>query len=697
MDEQVTEESGSLTELEAERGRVDELLDELARARTSEARTMQELQSARLELQVMRRSTSWRISAPIRIVAPLRTALQGPPQTRQSLRHSGALRAAVAHLQEQGLRRTLLRARQEMRTQGAKTSYREWVNAYDTLHDRDRASIREHVADLHDAPMISVVVPVYDTPALTLRAALDSVLNQLYPSWELCLCDDASPSAETRAVLQEYAEHPQVRLVTRTENGGIAHATNSALSLATGDFVAFLDHDDVLAPHALYLVALETLRRADVDVVYSDEDKLDADGHRWEPHFKPDFDPDLLLTQNYLNHLTVVRRTLLSEVGGLRTDLDGAQDHDLVLRVTARAREVAHVPFVLYHWRQHGGSGTFSATRLEEATRASRRAVQSALEGTGAVVRPAPLVPAWNRVEWPLPADAPAVTVVIPTRDRLELLRECVSGLLERTEYPDLQVLIVDNDSSEPATLAYLEALQEDERVAVLRSPGPFNYSALNNAAVRQAETPYVLLLNNDIVVREPGWLREMVSHIVREDVGAVGARLLYADERVQHAGVILGIGGVAGHSHKYADPQAPGYFGRLVLTHGLSAVTGACLLTSRDLFLELGGLDEVDLSVAFNDVDFCLKVRTSGRRVVYTPYAELFHLESASRGLEESPSQIARFNRESAVMRQRWSRWLREDPAYNVNLTNTHEDFSLAVPPRVAHPWHGRRPLTSS
>lgn len=677
--------------------RIAELERELALARTQAARAAQEAQSARAELQVMRSSTSWRVSAPVRLVAPLRTALQGPPQTRQSLRRPGALKAAVAHLQEQGLRRTVLRVRQELSRGATTADYRSWVEAYDTLSDGDRAAVRRHVAELHGRPVVSVVVPTYRSDPTTLRSALDSVVQQLYPDWQLCVCDDASGDPATAAVLAEYEAHPQVVVVRRTENGGIARATNDALAAATGDLVAFLDHDDVLAPHALYLVALEVLRHPETDVVYSDEDKLDAEGRRWEPHFKPQFDPDLLLAQNYLNHLTVVRRSLLTEIGGLRTDLEGAQDHDLVLRATARAREVRHVPFVLYHWRQHAGSGTFSEAQLDRATDAMARVVQEAVTPQGGVVEPSPWVRRWNRVVWPLPEPAPEVTVVVPTRDRLELLRECLRGLLEHTDYPALSVLVVDNDSAEPATLAYLEQVQRDDRVRVLPSPGPFNYSALNNEAVRAASSPLVLLLNNDVVVRDPGWLREMVSQAVRPDVGVVGARLLYADERVQHAGVVLGIGGVAGHSHKYANPLDTGYFGRPVLAHGVSAVTGACLLTHRELFLSLGGLDEVDLSVAFNDVDYCLKVRASGRRVVYTPYAELFHLESASRGLEESPAQIARFNRESAVMRERWGSWLRDDPAYNPNLSDTHEDFRLAVPPRVAHPWHGRRPAAAT
>jgi GT2 family glycosyltransferase len=679
-------------ELAAAQRRIEELEHQLALMRSESARDRRAVEQARAELQVMRASTSWRISAPVRALSPVRSALQGSPGTRRSLRAPGGRAALVRNLREHGLRRTLARVREELRGGRHATGYPEWVEAYDRLDDTDRAQIRRHVSELLDPPLISVVMTTYNTRPEQLRTAIASVMGQLYENWELCICDDASTAPGVLEVLDELAHEPRISVERREVNGGIAAATNQALQLANGAWVAFLDHDDELAPHALYLVAVEALRAPDAQLLYSDEDKIDDDGNRFEPHFKPRLDPDLLYAQNYLNHLTVLRRDLLDRLGGLREDLDGAQDHDLVLRAVdaAGAGAVRHLPHVLYHWRQHPGSQTFSATRLQEATAASRRAVQDALPA-GAEVRPAPGVPLWNRVVWPVPEPPPGVTVIIPTRDRLELLRDCMDGLLNRTDYPDLHVLVVDNDSREPATLAYLEQVQTDHRVRVLTAPGPFNYSALNNRAVREAETPLVLLLNNDIVVREPLWLREMVSHAVRPDVGVVGAKLLYADERVQHAGVILGIGGVAGHSHKYAARDLPGYFGRLVLPHRVSAVTGACLLTSRDLFLELGGLDEVDLAVAFNDVDFCLRVRESGRAVVYTPYAELYHLESASRGLEESPQQIARFNRESEVMRDRWPLWLRDDPAYNPNLTDVHEDFTLAAPPRVGRPWVSR------
>lgn len=650
---------------------------------------------ARAALAAVHASTAWRLSAPIRALGPLRAAVQGPVQNRRSLRSRRGLAALSTHLNEQGWSATVERIRAEVGSGGRDRAYRDWVQAYDQLTSEDMALIGRHIErTLAQGPLISIVMPVYDTDPQLLREALTSVLEQLYPHWQLCVADDASPSAQTRAVLEDFAANdPRLVCARREINGGIAAATNTALGLATGEFIAFMDHDDLLAPHALYLVALTLHEHPDTDLVYTDEDKLDSEGRRYDPHFKPDLDPELLLAQNYMSHLTVIRSTLVEELRGLREDLEGSQDHDLVLRVlekTSPAR-VKHVPFVLYHWRQWSGSGTFSSHRLEEATASSRRAVMEHLQRTGqqqARVVPAPARPYWNRVIRPVPSPQPVVTAVIPTRDRLPLLRQCVEGLLSHTDYDALKVLIVDNDSTESETLEWLAAVTSNDRVQVLRSPGPFNYSALNNEAVKHVASPLLLLLNNDIRVREPGWLQEMVSLVSAPGTGAVGARLLYADGTVQHAGVILGLGGVAGHSHKHFPASSVGYFGRLALTQSVSAVTGACLLTRTDLYRQVGGLDSDRLKVAFNDVDLCLKIRSTGNRIIVTPFAELDHLESASRGAEETPAKIRRFNGEIEVMKARWDHLLRHDPAYNPNLTDCREDFSLAFPPRRARPW---------
>ncbi len=557
----------------------------------------------------------------------------------------------------------------------------------------DPAAVRRFLASLPDRPLVSVVMPVHDPSDADLCRALDSVLRQLYPDWELCVVDDYSTRPSVPEVLVRYAaQDPRVRVERRAVNGGIAAATNDALDRVSGEYVAFLDHDDELAPHALAAVAAALAEDGPVDLLYSDEDKIDQDGHRYEPYFKPDFNPELLLAQNYFNHLTVARTALVRDVGGLRAGFDGAQDHDLVLRLVRASvpERIRHVPHVLYHWRQYAGGHSFSRDQAARAAAAGRRAVQEHLDDSAAraTVVPHPQVPLWHGVDWRAPEPLPAVTAVIPTRDRVGLLRDCVDGLLHRTDYPDLRVLVVDNDSSEPATLAYLEELEQHPDVRILRQPGSFNYSALNNRAVENVETPLVLLLNNDIVVREPDWLRRMVSLQQRPGTAIVGAKLLYGDGSVQHAGVVLGIGGVAGHAHKYASGSSTGYFGRLVITQEVSAVTGACLLISSRTYREVGGLDEVNLKIAFNDVDFCLRVREAGHRIMWCAEAELYHLESVSRGAESTPEKVQRFNAEIDHMKRRWGAVLQEDPAYNPNLTDVHEDYSLAFPPRRQLPW---------
>lgn len=671
---------------------------ELAAQQEATAAAQADAQARAAALSSVYGSTAWRVSAPVRALGPLRAAVQGPVQNRRSLRRAGALKAAARSVQTQGVRATVERVRQELAAGDGRAAYEEWLDRYGTPSAEDEGAIRRHVDEaLADGPLISVVVPVYDTDPDLLRAAVDSVRAQLYPRWELCLADDCSPAAQTRVCLDEVAgSDERIRVHRRTTNGGIARATNDALAMATGEFVAFMDHDDLLAPHALYLVAAELAEHPDADLLYSDEDKIDADGRRYDPHFKPDFDPELLLGQNYISHLTVMRRTLVDELGGLDVAMDGSQDHDLVLRATERttASRIRHLPWVLYHWRQWSGSGTFSSRRLMEATAASRAAVGAHLERRGEVgaeVVPCPQQPGWNRVLRRPPSPLPAVTAVIPTRDRLSLLRPCVEGLLRDTDYSDLHILIADNDSSEPEMLTYLRRVAQDPRVTVLPAPGPFNYSRINNLAVAQVQTPLVLLLNNDIVVRDQDWLTEMVTLLQVPGTGAVGAKLLYGDGRVQHAGVILGIGGVAGHSHKYFPGSSTGYFGRLVLNQTVSAATAACLLLRTETYQQVGGLNEQDLAVAFNDVDLCLRVGEAGHRISFAATAVLDHLESASRGAEVTPEQVARFNAEADWMRHRWAHRLYDDPAYNPNLTDVHEDFSLAARPRVSRPWQDR------
>ena len=574
------------------------------------------------------------------------------------------------------------------------SSYQAWIRVHDRLSETDRAAIRAHIAELPWHPLISVAMPAYETDPALLRAAIASVRAQLWPHWELCVADDASPSPDVAAVLEEAAgEDARIRWTRRRRNGHIAAATNSAIALATGEFIALMDHDDLLAEHALYEVAAMLNRHPETDLVYSDEDSVDAEGQRSEPYFKPDFDPDLLLGQNFVNHLAVYRASLLRGIGGLREGVEGSQDHDLALRTLAASdpARIRHIPAILYHWRRRAKQASFSEEQLGRCLSASRSAVVQHLAATGqwgTKVTASPVAPMWNRVIRPVPDPAPLVSVIVPTRDHSALLRSCARGLLQVTDYPALELLIVDNGSEEEATAALFAELARDSRVRILRAPGPFNYSRLNNQATREARGELLLLMNNDVEAVDPLWLREMVSHAVRPDVGAVGARLLYADGRLQHAGVVLGIGGVAVHIHSRASRGDPGHFGSLALTRQVSAVTGACLMLRREVFTAIGGLDESNLPIAFNDVDLCLRIRERGLRVLWTPFAELLHLESVSRGSDMRPERRDGFAREVAYMKRRWGKTLTSDPFYNPNLSLSLGDYHPAIPPRRTPPW---------
>ena len=571
--------------------------------------------------------------------------------------------------------------------------YRRWIARNGTLTQDDRAAIRDHIARLPSRPLISVVMPVYETPAEHLRAAIASVRAQLYPHWELCIADDASTAPHVGAILaEEAAADPRIRFMRRGVNGHISAATNSALGLARGEYVALLDHDDLLAENALYEVAAEIARHPDAAVIYSDEDKLDADGLRWGPYFKPDFDPDLLLGQNLVSHLGVYRRDLIEKLGGMREGFEGSQDHDLALRATAACGRdrVRHIPTVLYHWRRTGQAASFSEGAERRCAETRRRAVADALSarGVAAALEWAPLAAEHLRVVWPLPQRTPLVSVIVPTRDRASLLATCADGVLNRTDYKALELIIVDNGSEEPQTFALFEQLRRDPRVRVLPAPGPFNFSALNNGAVAEAHGEVLLLLNNDIEVIEPGWLHEMVAQAMRPEIGAVGAKLLYANDTIQHAGVVVGTGGVAGHYGLGAGPLDPGPLASLALVRQVSAVTAACLAVRAEIYREIGGMDERNLAVAFNDVDFCLRIGERGYRNLWTPFAQLYHLESVSRGFDISGDKAARFAREVAYMQRRWGTKGFADPFFNPNLDLSDPNGAFATVSRRIRPW---------
>ncbi|WP_319496826.1 glycosyltransferase family 2 protein [uncultured Cohaesibacter sp.] len=552
--------------------------------------------------------------------------------------------------------------------------------------DADREAMKAEIAGWDHQPLISIVMPAYNTPAEFLEEAIASVQNQIYQNWELCIADDASPEPQVRDVLSRAEQgDPRIKVVYRAVNGHISEATNSALALATGDHVALMDHDDTLSEHALFHVAREIMTHPDVDLIYSDEDKIRGDGVLDGPHFKPDWNEELLLAQNYINHLSVFRRSVLLEIGGLRKGFEGSQDHDLLLRYLLRTGtdRVRHIPRILYHWRAYHGSGSFSDRALSQAIEARQRAVREYLaakypDRQTSVVHGAHDC---NRIVWEIPSPLPKVSIIIPTRDHLSLVQQCVSSIFDKTAYPDYEVIIVDNNSEEAATLAYLESVREKFGVTVLRYCEAFNYAAINNFAVEQACGDVVVLLNNDTEVITPGWLRELVSYAIQPQIGCVGGRLLYKNRSVQHAGVILGVGGIANHAFHGYPARHTGYNARLQLPHYVSAVTGACLAIEKAKFLALGGMDAELFKVAYNDVDLCLMATRQGWFNVYTPHAELFHYESQSRGRDVSPEKQKRLQRESDNLIEKWGNALQKDPYYNENFSSDDGCFQFRKP----------------
>ena len=596
-------------------------------------------------------------------------------------------------LRHYGARELRHQLQKQVEGDSVENEYGAWVEKYGALTDADRDSIKRHLQRLRYQPLISLIMPTYNSPEMWLRLAIDSVRKQLYANWELCIADDASSEPHVRQILEEYrAQDSRIKVVFRDQNGHISAASNTAIEMAAGEFLAFLDHDDQLSEHALYMMIVELNRFPETDLIYSDEDKIDEEGRRYDPYFKPDWNPALFLAQNFICHLMACRTAVVRELQGFREGYEGAQDWDLAMRVIERISEarIRHIPYVLYHWRAIPGSAAYGMDQKSYVRSAQRRTLESHFERVRVTATVVPAAGIYWRVKYPLSVQ-PLVTLIIPTRNRLKLLKICVDGIFEKTTYRPFEVVIVDNQSDDSGTLSYLATLAEERRARVLRYDAPFNYAAINNLAVKHARGEIIGLLNNDIDVITPDWLEEMVSHAVRPETGAVGALLYYPNNTIQHAGVILGLGGtpgVAGHAYQERPPRYSGQVARASLCQNFSAVTAACLVVRKQVYEEAGGMDETNLAVSFNDVDFCLRVQERGYRNLWTPYAELYHNESASRGYEETPENRARFAKERDYMQQRWGKLLKNDPAYNPNLALDREAFMLAFPPRAEKPW---------
>ena len=569
---------------------------------------------------------------------------------------------------------------------GKEKSYADWIRAFES-QPRSAAELAAERRGWRCQPTISIVLPVYNTNEAFLRAALDSVLRQTYPNWELCIADDCSSEPHVRNTLREYVgRDSRIRVVYRGKKGLISEASNSALALVTSDWIALLDHVDCLHPRALHFVAEAIAAHPRASLIYSDEDRIDEKDKRYEPYFKCDYNYELLLAHNMIGHLAAFRRSLIDEVGGFRLGFEGARDYDLALRAIERisSDQVLHLPRVLYHRRAHGGSTESIPEAKVHAGEAARLVVAEHLQrrGVHATVVAAPEAPAMNRVRYALAHPSPRVSIVICTRDRSDLLAPCVDSIVNRSTHGNYEVLIVDNGSTEEATFRLFNRLPPT-RFRILRDESVFNFSALNNRAVQVANGEYICLLNNDIEILTADWMEEMLSFSMQPDVGAVGARLWYPSGGLQHAGVILGLVGVTNHVHRNLKRGELGYFGRAALHQSFSALTGAALIIKKSIYLEVGGLDE-ELQVTFNDIDFCLRVRAAGYRNVWTPYAEMIHHESATRGHDTTPQKRARVEQESLLMRQRWGDLLRKDPAYSLNLSIETEDLRMAWPPRI-------------
>lgn len=642
-------------------------------------------------------SSSWRVTQPMRWVSTQvkrsrRLAKLAPVLIEHGGGVAGTVKKAVRIYRREGVPgikrviRGVTPAGLDESIVHGRNDYDEWIACYDTLKESDRTAMRAIQADFKQSPLISVVMPTYNPKPEWLVEAIESVRKQIYGNWELCIADDASTNSVIRPILEKYArEDERIKIVIRQQNGHISASSNSALELVSGQWVALLDHDDLLSEHALFWVAECINRSPDVQLIYSDEDKITETGKRFAPHFKCDWNLDLFYSHNMLSHLGVYKTELVREIGGFRVGLEGAQDYDLALRCIEKLQnsQIHHIPRVLYHWRVHAESTAMGADKKPYAAIAGERALNEHFERTG-VRGKVEFLSGGYMPTYDLPADLPLVSIIIPTRNGLTLLKQCIDSVLEKTSYKNYEIIVVDNGSDDVDTLRYLEKISKEPGFIVIRDDSPFNYSRLNNKAVELANGEIIALLNNDIEVISPDWLSVMVAHALRPDVGAVGAKLLYSDGRLQHGGVIIGIGGVAGHAHKYLHEGAYGYFSRAALTQNFSAVTAACLVVRKSIYEQVEGLNEESLSVAFNDVDFCLRVLEAGYRNVWSPLAVLYHHESATRGAENTPEKQARFSKEVDYMLNRWEDIIKYDPAYSPNLTLSFEDFSYAWPPRV-------------
>ena len=648
--------------------RIDELTKEnkILAENNSKLNTTLSRQSSRIsalsdEVHQLRTSTSWRITKPIRAISSVRLLFI----------------KAFFFFKRNGFKATVKRI---LFGQQPVIPYTpETCDAFNLIPDKQRKE--EEKATFDRDITFSIIVPLYNTPETLLEEMIDSVVNQTYAKWELCLADGSDDEHEYvgKYVNKLAKSDKRIKYEKLEKNGGISENTNACIDMSTGDYIALFDHDDLLHPSALYEY-MKVICEKDADFIYCDEDKFNELGKGFfDPHFKPDFAPDNLRSNNYICHFTVFSRELYNQVGGFRKEFDGSQDHDIILRLTEKAKSIVHVPKVLYHWRVSAVSVASDPYAKPYTIQAGINAVSEHLERVGlkGTVESSPIHPNMYRIRYEIKGK-PLVSILIPNYNHIADLKLCLDSIREKSTYDNYEIIIIENNSDEE-TFRYYETLESDPRIKVVvyHPDGGFNYSAINNFGEKYANGEYLLLLNNDVEIIAEDWIEEMLMFCQRDDVGAVGAKLYYPDNTIQHAGVILGVRTLAGHAFKDYPRESPGYCGRASLQQDLSACTAACLMIKRSLFNEIGGFDE-KFAVAFNDIDLCMKIREKGYLIVFTPYAELYHYESKSRGSEDSPEKVARFSSEIQRFLGKWKPTLdKGDPYYNPNLTLDSEDFA--------------------
>ncbi len=571
------------------------------------------------------------------------------------------------------------------------TPYMEWCNRYDTLLPFEPELLRAYSLDLKRQPLFSIIMPVYNPPLVYLQKAIDSVIKQSYANWELCIADDCSTDKRIKKLLADYqASDNRIKVIYRQKNGHISEASNTALEISTGEFIILLDQDDQLNDYTLYVVAETISNNPHAALLYSDEDKIDEEDNRFDPYFKTDWNPDLFMGQNMISHLGVYKRSIVREIGGFRKGFEGSQDYDLALRFIAKINpsQIVHIPHILYHWRAITGSTALTIDNKGYALDAGLRALNDFLQDQHLDAEALPNKNASYRVKWNL-SNKPRTSIVIPTKDKAQVLSVCIESILQKTKYADYEIIIVDNNSEDQATFdLYSYLSKKDPRITIVPYNHPFNFSAIVNFGVSKASGEVLVILNNDTEVINEDWLDELVAQALRTNVGAVGAKLLYPNGSIQHAGVILYENHPGIHIYQGKRENDPGYFNKLNLVQNYSAVTAACLAIRKQLFEEIGGLDEKNLPIAYNDVDFCLKLREKGFYNVWTPFSMLYHHESLSRGDDFDETNIERFKKEHAYMLRKWQKFINNDTYFNPNLSPETRTVNYANPPKIVFSW---------